>query len=125
MIEDRKHWWASRRRRYNAGLLVAGAVSYILYVAIAWTWSDQLPCVEITAFTVVFQAVGFLLAMLVANLLYQLGPFAERLVGPKSPEKFRMSVFALGFWFSVALPFIVPAAALLPILGLLPVSSCD
>jgi hypothetical protein len=125
MIKDRVHWWASRRRRYNAGLLVAGAVSFISYVAIAWTWNDYLPCVEITAFTVVFQVIGFLFAMLVANVFYQLGPFAERIVEPKSPERFRRRIFTLGFWFSVSLLFIVPAVALLPVLGLAPVSSCD
>jgi hypothetical protein len=124
MIDDRVQWWATKRFLYNVGLLAAGVVSFLLYVAIVWLWSDRLPCAEITAFTVAFQAIGFLFVMLLANVLYQLGPLAERIAEPKSPETFRKRFFALGFSFSLALPFIVPAAALLPVLGLVPVSTC-
>ncbi len=58
-------------------------------------------------------AAPFLFAggMIVANIFYLLGPLSEIVSYPRDPEVFRRRVFALGLWFSVALPLLVPAIA--------------
>ena len=54
------------------------------------------------------QGVAYLLMMVLANLCYFLGPLTEWLFRPEDPERYRRTVYKLGFWFSVALPFSVP-----------------
>lgn len=109
-------WWSSHRRRYNVGLVVAGIAAFITYCIVLSIFSDAIPDAEITIFTTVFQGVGYLVCMAVANVCYQLGPLSERWLHPQNPSAYRRITFAVGFWFSVALPFSIPA--LLTILAL-------
>jgi uncharacterized membrane protein YgcG len=102
-------WWSSRRLRYNIGLVVAGIAAFITYCIVLSIFSDAIPDAEITILTTAFQGVGYLVCMAVANVFYQLGPLSERWLRPKNPTAFRHTTFALGFWFSVALPFTIPA----------------
>jgi hypothetical protein len=69
--------------------------------------------IEITLFTIVFQGFGYLVAMGVANALFGLGAFSERLFRPENPERWRRRCFLLGLCFSVLLPFSVPAVVAL------------
>jgi hypothetical protein len=59
-----------------------------------------------------FQALGFAVVVGLANICYFLGPLAERLAKPDDVAMFRRRTFSLGFWFSVLLPFSLPAAVL-------------
>ena len=113
-LTNRREWWRERRKKYNLGLIVAGVLAYICYVAVLSVFhsDDRLADVEITVFTILFQGLGYLVMMLVANLLYNLGSLAESVCKPRHPEQFRTTLFNLGFWFSVSLPFIVPALLL-------------
>jgi hypothetical protein len=106
-------WWASRRLRYNVGLLVAGPLGFGLYaVAISQCIDLRAPGDwEITILTTLFQGFAYLVMIGVANLCYYLGPWSERLVRPANVAGYRKIVFGLGFWFSVLLPFI-PSALL-------------
>ena len=45
----------------------------------------------------------------IANACYFLGPFSERVIHPADPERYRRNLYRLGFWFSVLLPFSLPA----------------
>jgi hypothetical protein len=103
-------WWGARRLRYNVALVLAGLGAFIAYVALAWAFEDRLNRVEVTAFTAAFQAIGYAVAMAVANLCYFLGPLSERVVRPADVGSYRNATYNLGLWFSVALPFLVPAA---------------
>jgi hypothetical protein len=47
--------------------------------------------------------------MALANLGYFLGPWSERVLKPKDPDQYRKITFRLGFWFSMLLPFTIPA----------------
>jgi hypothetical protein len=111
---NRRDWWRERRKKYNLGLIVAGIIAYICYLAVLSVFhsDDRLADVEITVFTILFQGLGYLVMMLVANLLYNLGSLAESVCKPRHPEQFRTTLFNLGFWFSVSLPFIVPVLLL-------------
>jgi hypothetical protein len=100
-------WWASRRPRYNIGLLVAGALGFGLY-AVAVSRCIGLRARgdwEITVLTTLFQGFVYLVMIGMANLCYYLGPVSERLVRPANVTAYRKIVFWLGFWFSVLLPF--------------------
>src|ERR1700744_4574560 len=99
-------WWASRRLRYNIGLIVAGLIGFALYVfAVDRCISLRAPGDwEITAFTTVFQGFAYLVMMAVANLCFNLGAWSERIIRPANLARYRTTAFTLGFWFSVLLP---------------------
>jgi len=110
MTESAAQWWGARRLRYNVALALAGLGAFILYVVLAWSFEDRFNQVEITAFTVAFQAIGYVMAMVVANVCYLLGPLSERVVKPAKLSSYRAVAYNLGLWFSVALPFLAPGA---------------
>ncbi len=66
------------------------------------------PDFEITAFTTLFQGIGYLFAIGLANLAYCAGPVLETIIPAERIAIYRRISFWLGFWFSVALPFCVP-----------------
>jgi hypothetical protein len=101
-------WWASRRLRYNIGLVVAGLIGFVLYVVAVDRCIDvRAPGDwEITIFTIVFQGFAYLVMMALANLCYNLGAWSERAVRPSNVARYRIAVFNLGFWFSVLLPLL-------------------
>lgn len=103
-------WWSTRRFRYNVALLIAGPLAFVAYAAVGeWCIRRNADIdFEITIFTIFFQAIGYFIMMGIANLLYYLGPLSERTIMPKRVARFRRTVFSLGFWFSVLLPFVVP-----------------
>ncbi len=98
-------WWEAQRWKYNVGMLVAGPTAFVLYAIATWIW---VPMPEITLFTMLFQGIGYLFAMGLANVFYFVGPLGEMLVSLRKRALYRRVVFALGFWFSVGLPFLVP-----------------
>jgi uncharacterized membrane protein YhfC len=104
-------WWRRQRLRYNAGILLAGAVAFIVYAAVVDRRSATCPGFEITAFTIGIQGVGFLFAVGAANLFYNLGRWSEIRLSPRNVRRYRRWAFGLGLAFSVALPFCAPVAA--------------
>src|SRR5580693_1163591 len=109
-------WWRARRLRYNIGLVVAGILAFIAYAIVCSTLLPEDADVEITPFTIFFQGVGYLLMIGVANVFYSVGPLSERIVRPVNAERYRQICYRLGFWFSILLPFSIPA--LLTVLAL-------
>ncbi|MGA2865177.1 MAG: hypothetical protein ABSF95_11930 [Verrucomicrobiota bacterium] len=101
-------WWAARRFRYNIALVVAGILAFIAYVAVGWTLLPADADFEVTLFTMLFQGIGYLVMIGVANVCYFLGPLSERFFRPTDPERYRRICYRLGFWFSVLLPFSIP-----------------
>lgn len=108
-------WWETRRIRYNLALAAAGIVAFIIYAVIGCVLIPTDQDFEITPFTILFQGMGYLVAMGVANICYFLGPLSERMLGPASEEKYRRICFGLGLWFSVLLPFSAPVLLLISI----------
>jgi len=107
-------WWAQRRKNYNIGLVISG-VSAFFYYLIALTIKSHADIhnadperFEFTLFTILFQGIGYLIMMGVANLFYFLGPFVDRMVNTNGSEKFRITLYNIGFWFSCLLPFTIP-----------------
>jgi hypothetical protein len=109
-------WWKAHRLRYNIGLIIAGILAFIAYAIVCSTLLPEDAGIAITPFTILFQGVGYLLMIGVANVFYSLGPLSEYIVRPSDPERYRRVCYRLGFWFSVLLPFSIPA--LLTVLAL-------
>jgi hypothetical protein len=100
-------WWSHRRLRYNVVLVVAGIVAYAVVLE-----TRCLPAadVEITLFTTAFQAIGYLIAMAIANVFYNLGRWMEAVLRPDNVAAYRKWAWGLGVGLSVALPFTIPVA---------------
>ncbi len=115
-------WWQSQRWKYNIGMLVAGPTAFVLYAIATWIW---VPMPEITLFTMLFQGIGYLFAMGLANLFYFLGPLGEMLVSLRKRAAYRRVVFSLGVFrrFTV-LDTIYDRSLLLPGLADVPARSC-
>ena len=78
------NWWATRRWLYNALLVLAGLAAFAGIVGVGETACATDPDYELTAFTVAFQAVGYAIAMGIANIFYGLGPAIERWIKPRN-----------------------------------------
>lgn len=104
-----KEWWEGRRLNYNIGLVISGILAFICYAIVGtkliMPYDNNF---EITLFTIAFQGVGYLFAMLIANLFYNLGYWVDENYNKSDSEKFRRRLFNLGFGGSFGLPFIIP-----------------
>jgi hypothetical protein len=103
-------WWGSQRLRYNKGLVLAGLLAFAAYAAVGYTLLPSEAGFEITLLTALFQGLGYLAMMGVANLFYFIGPISERMLRPIDVLRYRRVCFRLGLWFSLALPFCIPVA---------------
>jgi hypothetical protein len=101
-------WWSRRRRLYNVVLLIAGFVAFLAYAAVLETRCAPVSDVEITIFTIAVQGVGYLVAMAIANLFYNLGSWSESRLRPLDVTRYRRWTWGIGVSFSVALPFTIP-----------------
>lgn len=98
---------------YNAALVFVGALVFVVYLLVAADCNARLPPgreeeLEITAYTMLLQGIGYLCAMAVANAAYCLGPISELVFRPNPLDAYRRGTFWLGFGVSVVLPFCVP-----------------
>ena len=116
------NWWRSKRLNYNLWLVVAGISAFVTYAVLVFSFQKAIPDLEVTAFTTLFQGIGYLLAMVLANLFFFLGPISEQLLKPTDPELFRKITYGFGKWFSVALPFGIPAVVIYEIVSKLDAS---
>lgn len=93
-----KNWWSEKRTNYNLGLVVSGILAFVLYVILGvnliMPYDDDF---EITLFTIVPQGIGYLIMILIANLLYSLGVSCDLNYNKENTEKFRKNLFALAF----------------------------
>jgi hypothetical protein len=105
-----KEWWSRRRGRYNIGLIKAGLLAFVCYVAVVFwgTSIGAIPDADNNLFTTIFQGVAYLFMMVLANLCYWLGQLSERIIKPTDVDRYRRITFGLGFWLSVLLPFSIP-----------------
>ena len=110
---DRKKWWSEKRLKYNIGLIISGFLAFIAYSIVVEYVIPPAPDVEITLFTIIFQGIGYLIMMGIANIFYNIGEFSEKIIKPKNVDRFRKRTFNIGFWISCGLPFLIPIILLL------------
>ena len=96
-----KNWWETNRPRYNIGLIISGCIAYFIFFVL----EGYKNC---TLFTLIFQGIGSLFIIGIANLFYFLGLFTDKIFNKKDSIVFRKRLFNLGFGFSILLPFILP-----------------
>ena len=106
-------WWEHRRLRYNVCLALSGWTAYILNAALFYgfgrpIWRDLQGALGMT----LFLGTAFLVLMGMANICYLLGAWSESVVAPNDRSAFRARAFGLGFWGSLAVPFLFPLANL-------------
>lgn len=101
-------WWEARRLRYNLGLAFAGWVAYAAACLIALALGDPLPDLRQAASTTLMLGTWYLVVMAAANVAYLAGVLVETIIRPRYLDRFRVRAWNLGFWGSVALPFVFP-----------------
>lgn len=102
-------WWQARRLRYNLALGGAGMVAYALALSISLAFGEPLWGTAGEAIgQTLFLGTGFLALMGIANVCYLIGPIGEAWLKPRDLAGYRRNAFAMGFWGSVAVPFLVP-----------------
>ena len=111
---DSWRWWEGRRLRYNIGLAIAGALAWALFAIEASLLTDWF---SLSVAATLAQGLAWLVVMGVANLAFFLGPVSERIFKPDDPDAYRRRIYGLGFWFSMAVPFLLPAVTLIAILA--------
>src|ERR1700687_4006493 len=95
-------WWERRRLRYNIGLVAAGVLAFVAYAGLIVRYGDIINAAdpsqadEFSGFTLVFQGVGYLFMMFVANICFFLGPLSERWVHPDDVISYREKAFRFG-----------------------------
>ena len=106
---DAWRWWQARRLTYNVALGTAGWAAYgsavLFHTAVGKPlWENWQAGVAITL------ALGtlFMMVMGVDNVLFLLGPWTERVTRPSDVDGFRKSAWRLGFYGSIAVPFLFP-----------------
>jgi hypothetical protein len=105
-------WWRKRRLVYNAGLVLSGMSSLTFLAGVLEFSKCSAPDLADVPFKLVYLAVGYGVAMVLANLAFSLGPLAESTLKPEQVSGFRRWAFGLGFAVSFALPFVGPVVFL-------------
>jgi len=126
-------WWEGRRRvRYNLLLLAALAIGFVIYVsafmmiASAWEPASAAPNEEppeFTALSVLVQGFASAVGLMIANLLYLLGPLLDHLVPSGGKRLYRTWSYHLGVLFSALLILGGPVLLLAVAVGALPRAS--
>ena len=104
-------WWSGKRFQYNVGLVATGLIAFVLYLFILDSCIAVIPGAEITLFTILLQGIVYLMAIAFANICFLLGPLTEKLIKPRDVNQFRKITYRFGFWFSIALPQLLPLVA--------------
>lgn len=101
-----KQWWFYKRVKYNRGLIAGGILAFIIYCVLASITppNDEF---EINLFTIIILGTMYLIAMVLANILYTLGSITDLLFNKTNSQDFRELLFALGYWFSVIIPSVI------------------
>jgi hypothetical protein len=102
-------WWEARRLRYNVALALAGWAAYALYWLLLLTYAaPRFVDGRMVLAQTLFLGAGYLVVMGAANIFYLLGVLTESIAKPEAVEHFRERTWAIGFWGSIALPFLFP-----------------
>jgi hypothetical protein len=101
------HWWQSKRCKYNKGLIIAGFIAFLLYNILGEIIIARYEEFEETIFEIAFQGGAYFMMMILANVIYTLGWVLDLLFNGNDSQRFKERLFALGYWFSFALPILL------------------
>ena len=115
LITSIKEWWGKRRLSYNKALAISCSVSLIIYNGLIFTLDilfsipdpDSLFDWRLKIYFILFQLIGGLFMIGVANLFYTLGLYFDKRYNDMSTETFRQRLFDIGYWTSISIPLLV------------------
>jgi len=107
-LTSRKDWWREHKVKHTKGLVISGITSFICFAIIICFFIVPFAGFIATLTTIFFLSIIYFIAMFIFNLLYKLGHLADYLFNKSNNEKIRIILFNLIYWFSVALPFLIP-----------------
>ena len=115
---DAWKWWQAKRLRYNIALGAAAWIAYGLNAAQFYAfnhpiWKSWQGGVAMT----LFLGTLFLVVMGIANVLFLLGPWTEQVTRPSDVDGYRKTAWRLGFYGSIAVPFLFPLLNLARLIG--------
>ncbi|MDP9082012.1 MAG: hypothetical protein M3O71_31745 [Bacteroidota bacterium] len=100
-------WWLYKRIEYNKGLVIAGIIAFALYCVLGPIIIAPHEEFEETIFEIAFQGFAYLIMICVANVFYTLGWIVDTSFNKNNSLLFRKRLFAIGYWFSFALPILL------------------
>jgi hypothetical protein len=105
----KRNWWRQRRFQYNIFLALAGIIAFIYYAILgSLLIAPYVDDFEITLFTILFQGIGYLIMMGIANIFYNLGYWIDKKYNKQNSDNFRSRLYKAGCWFSCSLPLLIP-----------------
>ena len=106
ILSAAKQWWWRNRLKYNIGLIIAGFIAFMLYCILGPIIIEPHEEFEETIFQIAFQGFAYLIMMGIANIFYTLGWAIDSSFNKNNSQIFRERLFAVGYWFSFALPIL-------------------
>ncbi|MCR8561268.1 hypothetical protein KXD93_26685 [Mucilaginibacter sp. BJC16-A38] len=100
-------WWLYKRIEYNKGLVIAGIIAFALYCVLSPIIIAPHEEFEETIFEMAFQGFAYFIMICIANVFYTLGWIVDTSFNKNNSLLFRNRLFALGYWFSFALPILL------------------
>ena len=107
MTSISRQWWRSKRPKYNKVIFISEFVAFLLYGILDPIISAPHEEFEEKIFEMVFQGLAYLIIAGIINSFYPLGWIIDISFNNKNSQRFRERLFALGYWFSFALPILL------------------
>lgn len=100
-----KEWWQKNRKKYNIALIVSGFLGFISYCIVGGVLIPA-PYFEVTIFTMLFQGIGYLIMMGIANILYSLLMHVDLSLNKMEEDNLCHKIIYYGYFIiSCLLPF--------------------
>lgn len=106
-LSESSKWWWYKRCKYNKGLIISGVTAFLLYCILGPIIIAQHEEFEETIFEMAFQGDAYLFMIVIANVIYTPGWVIDIIFNKSNSQLFRERLFALGYWFSFALPILL------------------
>jgi len=92
-------WWWLKRLEYNKGLLISGAIAFII-----GGFSSALLFPRIVHFLFMPFAIVYTVYIVIANIAFTLGWIMDIAFNRSNDDNFRLLIFKCGYWLSVIAP---------------------
>src|ERR1700712_670198 len=102
-------WWSRRRLQYNRGLLLSIVIAIALYFVLG---QQMIEGFEINLHAVLVKLAYGLVFILIANIFYIFAAMIDTRMNWGGIERVSQILWSIVFWFSIAVPFVMPGLIL-------------
>ena len=95
-------WWSQHLKAYNVRLALATLIVFAAHILILFAKA------KITAFTLAYMVLSYLLAIGLANVGYIIGSIGEKILKPAYLVTYRKVAYNISLWFFVLIIFLSP-----------------